>query len=259
MAPLTPRALLLLLVTSWLLAAPARAGTVVLISPDAGSEPSWVGKKLDLSPYLGNLGTPGDFKVFSFKDGERRVTVLDVTPWKKGWREVVESTITGADEANGTAFFEDFMIPGRQLLSGSELYDDGLRLYAKKPAKGLKLLVDPRKPQRLKQKTLLFLGDAKIGTARRQAVWTIVGVDDVSTPSGSYPNALRAVSVSGLHLRAPPEDVVYTWNVVSWYAKNVGLVRTEVDVEVTVNGIPQLPDSWDEELLSGRIGGLDFP
>ena len=84
-------------------------------------------------------------------------------------------------------------------------------------------------------------------------------VEDVSTPSGHYPNSLRASIVSELRLRPPPDDVVYTWHVVSWYAKNVGLVRTEVDVEVTVNGAPQAPDSWQEELVSGSIGGVDFP
>lgn len=244
----------------WLL--PRALCPVLLIVATSGS----AGTKLDLSPYVGNLGIPGDFKVFSFKDGERRVTLLEVTLWKKGWREIVESKITGTGEGDGAALFEDFLIPGKQLLSGSELYDDGLMLFAKKPAKGLKLLVDPAKPQRLKQSLVMLVPcqsglpcRRRIGTAKRSATWTIEGVEDVSTPSGDHANALRVSIVSGLQLRAPPDEVVYTWRSRSWYAAGFGLVRTEVVAEVTVNRQPQPGDSWVEELISGELLGVPFP
>jgi hypothetical protein len=139
-------------------------------------------------------------------------------------------------------------------------------LYAKKPAKGLRLLVDPMKPQRTKQSTLLLVPcesglpcRERIGTGRRQSLFTIEGVEDVSTPSGDYVDALRVSILSSLRLRTKDEDVLYTWDVVSWYVEGVGLVRSVVDLEVRVNGVPQAPDAWVEELLSGRIDGVDFP
>ena len=175
LAPLVLRALLLS--TLLLLAAPSLAGT-----------------KLDLSPYVANMSAPGDFKVFTRSTGgQRKVTVITLEPWAKGWLEVVLSE-TGTGDADGIALYENYLIPGKQLLSGSELYNDEVLLFVRKPAKGLKLLVDPAKPQRLKKRATVYLAgmQTKVGTADLRGLWGIEGFEDVETPSGDYGDALRA-------------------------------------------------------------------
>src|SRR5512145_2205036 len=98
---MAPLALRILLAAAWLVASPSFAGT-----------------KFDLSPYVANMSMEGDHRVFDRSTGgQRTVTVLEVVPWTKGWKEVLESETTGTDD-DGTSMSENYLIPGKQLLSG---------------------------------------------------------------------------------------------------------------------------------------------
>ena len=175
---------------------------ILLVLPLLFATPSFSGEKLDLSPYFGVLSEPGDFKVFSLSmGGQRTVTTLEIQPWSKGWAGHYESTITGAGaDYDGRSVFEEFLIPGRQLLSGRETLGGGVLFYPPKPAKALRLLATPGKAQRLKVKAALVLNGRQIGIAERRGSWVDDGYETVATPSGSYPEALRARAFSGLGL-----------------------------------------------------------
>ena len=217
--------------------------------------------KLDLSPYLAVTSLPGDFKVFvRSTGGERRVTVTDLAPWPKGWKQVTETVVSGAGpDFDGTVISEDFLIPGKQLLSGTELYSNGFRFFFKKPAKSLKLLGAPGKPQRIKQKGLLLLNGRGVGTIERRMSWTIEGFETVVTPSGSYPDALRAKAFAGLRLRGGGGELIELDEVTSWYAPGLGLVRMDVLAELWENGSLAAEEAWSETLGSGSVDGVPFP
>jgi hypothetical protein len=215
--------------------------------------PSLAAPKFDLSPYLGGVGTEGDFAVFvRSTGGERTVTLLEVEPWKKGWRQVTRSEVTGAgDLFDGVVLSESFLIPGKQLLSGSVLFDDGTAFFARRPARDLKLLVKPGKVQRLRQRAQLLFGDTRIGKVERRATWQMDGFETVETPSGTYEEALRARASSRMRLRIDKGDeVIELQELILWYAADLGLVRVDVDLEVHVNGSFEIAESWSEELSS---------
>ena len=214
--------------------------------------PGFSGEKLDLSPYLGNLREPGDFKVYSLSmGGQRTVTTLEVQPWSKGWLGVFESTITGAGaEYDGTSIAEEYLIPGRQLLSGSEFLDSGAIFFVSKPAKGLRLLVTPEKVQRFKKKAAVLLNGRQIGVAQRLGSWVADGYETVATPSGSYPAALRARAFSGLGIEDGFGAYVYLWDQTLWYTEGRGLIRSQVSLEYYENGVA------DPDRLVGRGAGV---
>jgi hypothetical protein len=251
MPPLTSLALRLVLATACFLAGPTFAAT-----------------KLDLSPYLGILPEEGDFKVFTRSTGgERELIVLELEPWKKGWRGVVSSEVSGAGaDFDGTVLSEEFLIPGRQLLSGSEIFDTGLTFFARRPSRGLKLLITPGRTQRINQNALALFGGTRVGNVRRRGTWSVDGHETVDTPSGSYENALRARAFSNVRLKlrrgaigcsngACGNELVQLIHTTLWYAGGLGLVRVDIDFEFLVDGSLSEAASWTEELSS--FGNLE--
>lgn len=218
-------------------------------------------EKIDLSPYIGILGTAGDFKLFVRSDGgQRLVTLLSVQPWKKkGWQETVEASVVGTPSSDGTAVFEEYLIPGKRLYSGDEFFEGGITFSVRKPVKSLKLVVNPNKVQQLKKKTDLLLDGAKIGKTEQLEAWAVGGVEDVSTPSGDYLSALRALSSSGLEIEDGGNEFVFLVSQTLWYGAGIGLVRREVFLESYENGFLVDAQNWTEELVSGSIGGVPFP
>jgi hypothetical protein len=227
----------------------------------AATAPAHAGAKLDLSPYLGTLRMPGDFKVYALSmGGQRTVTTLDVQPTPKGWLGVFESTIAGAGpDYDGTSASVEYLIPGKQLLSGNEFLDGGIIFVPRKPAKGLRLLMTPGKPQRVKKKMAVVLNGVQIGIAERLGSWVDVGYETVSTPSGTYPNALLARALSSLAIQDGYGTYAYLWDQKLWYAEGVGLVHSEVSLRYYENGSLVRTDAWGEQLSSGSIGGVPFP
>lgn len=232
--------------------------------------PSYAGTKFDLSPYLANLSAEGDTRVFDRSTGgQRTVTVLEVTQWAKGWREVVRSETTGTDD-DGWSLSEGFLIPGKQLLSGDELYDNGLSFRVRKPVKDLLLSVTPGKPQRINQKAQVFFDGIYAGKAESGGSWWIEGLEKVETPSGSYENALRSRAITQTRLRLVPgaagcsngicgRDLLRVSTRTAWYAAGLGFVRADHSVESFVDGPLAEAESWSEALRSGSIGGVPFP
>jgi len=218
-------------------------------------------EKIDLSPYIGILGTAGDFKLFVRSDGgQRLVTLLSVQPWKKkGWQETVEASVVGTPSSDGTAVFEEYLIPDKRLYSGNESFETGLTFEVNKPAKGLKLVVNPEKVQQLKKKTRLLLDGEKIGKTEQLEAWAVGGLEDVSTPSGDYLSALRALSSSQLGLEDGDNELIFLVSQTLWYAAGIGLVRRQVFLEAYENGFLVDAQAWTEELAAGSIDGVPFP
>lgn len=252
MAPLAPLAL-------WtLLAAALLAG------------PSYAGTKFDLSPYFGTMSAPGDFKVFTRSTGgQRKVTVLAVEPWAKGWREVVRSETTGTGDDRWSVS-EGYLIPGKQLLSGDEVSDNGFAFRVRKPVKDLRLWITPGKAQRISQKARAFFDGFYAGKLESRGTWWIDDFETVETPSGSYEKALRARAVSQTRLRVIRGavgcsngicggDLLRVSERTSWHAAGLGLVRAEYYVESFVDGQLVDAETWSEALSSGSIGNGPFP
>jgi hypothetical protein len=243
LASLLPRTLLLALLLGW-------------------AAPSFAGTKLDLSPHLGGLGMPGDFKVFVRSDGgQRTLTVLQVEPWKKGWKEIVEEVVTGTADSDGTLLAEAYLIPGKLLLGGNESHSSGLAIVFRKPVKGLKLRVTPGKLQRTRQKGRLLVDGVEVATARLAGEWTTDGFETVTTPSGTYADALRAQarSVVTFEDRKAGLELVQRSELTLWYAVGRGLVKKTTALQVYENGALLATDSWVEELSAGSSGGVSFP
>jgi hypothetical protein len=221
--------------------------------------PASAGTKLDLSPYLGQLRMPGDFKVYAWTTGgTRTVTTLDVQPWAKGWVFRVESRLVGTPNGPSVSTYESYLIPGKQLLIGSQSFEDFAFVLAK-PSKGLRLLGALGKVQRTKGRAALVVNGRVAGGVARLGEWMAEGFETVTTPSGTYPNALRARSFSGVGISDGISQVVFLYDEILWYAEGVGLVEAQTSAETWENGVLTDTQKWTEELASGSLGGVPFP
>jgi hypothetical protein len=240
----------------------SRALRLLLLASLVVAAPSLAAEKLDLSPYLGGTGTPGDFRVFSRSTGgQRKVTLLSLEVWKKGWKGVAMAEVTGAGDLDGTQLYEGYLIPGKQLLDGNVYFENGLAIVLRKPAKGLKLWTTLGKAQRIKQKGRLQQNGVDVASSRLAGEWLAEGFETVTTPSGSYEEALRAQAVSLVTLenRRFGVKIVELDTTTLWYAAGVGLVKRVIAVEGYENGTLVFDQAWTEELSSGRSGGVPFP
>jgi hypothetical protein len=236
-----------------------RASALFLLASLAGAPPAFSATKLDLSPYLGQLRQPGDFKVYAWSTGgTRTVTTLDVQPWTKGWAFRVESELAGTPGGDSVSTFESYLIPGRQLLSGSQHFD-GFDFAVSKPAKGLKLFTTPGKVQRTKAKAALLVNGQQVGAVLRLGAWIAEGFETVTTPSGTHPGALRARSFSGIGIFDGFDEYVHLYDETLWYAEELGLVKAQTRVETWVNGVLTDTQKWTETLASGSLDGVPFP
>lgn len=221
--------------------------------------PASAGTRLDLSPYLGQLRTPGDFKVYAWSTGgTRTVTTLDVRPWAKGWAYRSESRLVGTPDGDSVSSYESYVIPGKQLLGGSQ-YFEGFAFVLAKPSKGLKLSTTLGKVQRTKARAALVVNGQLAGGVARIGEWMAEGFETVTTPSGTYPDALRARSYSGVGIFDGFDEVVFLYDEVFWYAEGFGLVKAQTSAETWQNGALTDTRKWTEELASGSLGGLPFP
>jgi hypothetical protein len=212
--------------------------------------PSGAGTKLDLSPYVAVLGSPGDYAVYALSTGgQRKTTLLAVEPWKKGWREVSETVWTGTDRDGGVTR-EAYLIPGKRVLLGNEIPHDGeFAFFKKKPSKGLKLLTKPGKAQKLKSKARLLLSGVEVAKARWTGAWVDDGFETVTTPAGMFPDALRAQVSETTRIANRFQEVVVFSEATVWYAAGFGRVRTEEREEVYENGRLVDTRAWVEELV----------
>ena len=234
--------LLRLLLATALLALPASAGT-----------------KLDLSPYLGPLRMAGDFRVYAWSTGgTRTVTTLEAQPWAKGWAFLSESRLVGTPDGDSVSTYESYLIPGKQLLGGSQYFED-FDIVVAKPSKGLKLATSLGKVQRLRARATLVVNGGLAGGAVRIAEWMAQGFESVTTPSGTYSNALRAHSYSGVGISDGFDEVVFLFEETLWYAEQIGLVKAQTSAETWENGVLTDKATWTESLASGSLGGVPFP
>jgi len=237
----------------------ALSTAILALSILASALPAFTATKLDLSPYLGQLRMPGDFKVYAWSTGgQRTVTTLAVQPWAKGWAFLVESKLTGTPGGDSISNYESYLIPGKQLLSGSQFFED-FAFVVSKPTKGLKLLTTLAKPQQTKAKAALLVNGLLAGGVQRVAVWGAQGFEAVTTPSGSYAGALRARAASGVRIVDGFGEHVYFYDETLWYAETFGLVKVQTQVESYENGVLTDTQAWTEELASGSLGGVPFP
>jgi hypothetical protein len=221
--------------------------------------PASAGTKLDLSPYLGPLRMAGDFKIFSWDTGgTRTVTTLDVQPWAKGWAFLTESRLVGTPEGDSIATSESYLIPGKQLLRGDQHFE-GFSFVLAKPSRGLKLVTSLGKVQRTKARAALLVNGQLAGGVARIGDWMADGFETVTTPSGSYPNALRALSSSGVGIFDGFDELIFLYDETFWYAEEVGLVKAQTSVETWENGVLTDKATWTESLASGSLGGVPFP
>ena len=221
--------------------------------------PTSAGTKLDLSPYLAPPRMPGDFKVYGWSTGgTRTVTTLDVRPWAKGWAYLSESRLVGTPDGDSVSTSEGYLIPGKQVLGGSQHFE-GFDFVVEKPSKGLKLLTTLGKVQRMKARAALVVNGRLAGSVARIGEWMADGFEDVTTPSGSYGNALRARSRSGVGIFDGFDEIVFLYDETFWYAEGFGLVKAQTSAETWENGVLADTQKWTESLASGSLGGVPFP
>jgi hypothetical protein len=202
---------------------------------------------------------PGDFKVYAWTTGgTRTVTTLDVQPWTKGWAYLSESRLVGTPGGDSVSTYESYLIPGKQLLGGSQYFED-FDFVVAKPSKGLKLLTTLGKLQRTKARAALVVNGQVVGGVARIGEWMAEGFGDVTTPSGTYPGALRARALSGIGIFDGFDELVFLYDETFWYAEQVGLVRVQTSVETWENGVLTDTQKWTEQLASGSLGGVPFP
>ena len=219
-------------------------------------------EKLDFSPYLASASLPGDFRIFARSTGGTRTeTMLDVEPWRSGVREVIESVTSGAGPSfDGTSLFEGFILPGKQLLTGNEILDGQVLLFAKKPSKDLRLMGTLGKPQRIKKKAdVISSSGVDVGDIQLLGAWVAEGFPGASTPSGAYPDALRAFSITGIRITSGPFTQYLYAERTHWYAAGIGLVQLTTHLEVFENGAFVESHDWTEELSAGKVLGIAFP
>jgi hypothetical protein len=235
------------------------AAALCLLASLAPAPPAAAGTTLDLSPYLGQVRAPGEFKVYAWSTGgTRTVTTLAAEPWAKGWKFRVESRLAGTPDGDSVSTYESYLIPGKQLLSGSQHFE-GFDFWHTKPAKGLRLLTTLGKPQRTKSKALLVVNGFLAGGVLRRGAWVAEGFESVTTPSGEHPNALRARAFSGLGIYDGFDEIVFVYDETLWYAEGFGLVKAQTRVETWENGALAEAQKWIESLASGSLGGVPFP
>lgn len=235
------------------------AAALLVLANLVSTLPAFSATKLDLSPYLGQLRMPGDFKVYTWSTGgQRKVTTLDVQPWAKGWAFRVESELTGTPDGDSVSTSEGYLIPGKQVLSGSQHFE-GFDFVVSKPSKGLKLLTTLGKVQRTKVRAALVVNGQLAGGVARIGEWMAEGFEDVTTPSGAYPGALRARARSGVGIFDGFGEIVFLYDETLWYAEEFGLVKAQTSVETWENGVLTDTQKWTESLASGSLGGVPFP
>jgi hypothetical protein len=215
--------------------------------------------KIDLSPYLATQRMAGDFKVYAWSTGgTRTVTTLDVQPWWKGWAYLSESKLEGTPGGDSVSTYEGYLLPGRQLLGGSQFFESFAFVVAK-PSKGLRLVTSLGKVQRTRSRAALLVSGQVAGAAARVGAWMAEGFETVTTPSGTYPDALRALSSSGVGIFDGFDEVIFVYDETLWYAEGVGLVKAQTTVETYENGVLTDTRKWTEQLASGSLGGVPFP
>jgi hypothetical protein len=208
--------------------------------------PASAATKLDLSPYLAPQRTAGDFKVYVWsRGGTRTVTTLDVQPWRKGWAYDSESRLVGTPDGDRISTYEGYVLPGKQLLVGSQFFE-GFAFVVAKPSKGLRLVTSLGKVQRTRSRAALRVGGQVAGAAVRAGAWMADGFEMVTTPSGTYPNALRALSSSGVGVFDGSDDVIFVYDETLWYGEGVGLVNVQTTVETYENGVRTETQKWTE-------------
>lgn len=221
--------------------------------------PASAATKLDLSRYLAPPRMPGDFKVFAWSTGgTRTVTTLDVQPWRKGWAYLSESKLVGVPGGDSVSTYDSYLVSGKQLLGGSQFFE-GFSIEVAKPSKGLKLTGSLGKVQRTKARATLFVNGQPAGAAARIGEWTPEGFETVTTPSGTYANALRARSFSGVGIFDGFSELVFLYEETLWYAQDVGLVKAQTVVETYEDRVLTETQKWIEQLASGSLGRVPFP
>jgi hypothetical protein len=223
------------------------------------ASPASAGTKLDLSPYLAPPRMAGDFKVFAWNTGgTRTVTTLDVQPWAKGWAYLSESRLLGTPGGDSVSTYDSYLIPGKQLLSGGQVFED-FEIAVAKPSKGLRLAGSLGKVQRTKARALVLVGGQVAGAAARAGAWMADGFETIATPGGTWPNALRALSSSAVGIFDGIGETIFVYEETLWYAEGVGLVKAQTSVETWENGVLTDTQKWIEQLASGSLGGVPFP
>ena len=207
------------------------------------------GEKLDLTPYLGGVGTPGDFRVYAQSNGiQRKTTVSEITLWKDGWKRVLLQEFPGSEY--GSYFTVEYLIPGKRLYQSRDTFFGGIDKRPN-PVKLLDLLVNPGAVQRSRH-TLRFrhgLPPPRFASIRFRTQWATDGFETITTASGTYPDALRS--------KLPKLVVVSATT--AWYALGFGPVRLETVTEFYEDGELAGSGLWTEELVSGSLGGVPFP
>lgn len=213
--------------------------------------------KLDLTPYLGQMRTPGDFKIYAWDTGgQSKVTTLEVQPWSKGGRLRTTEEITGTGDSDGVVTRESYLIPGRQLFGGSQFFE-GISIEVSKPTKGLKLFGAFGKVQRLKSKAALVAANGvQVGDVLRLGAWAAEGYENVTTPSGTYTAALRGRAFSGVGIYDAFGELVFFYDEVLWYAPAIGLVKVDTYFERWENGVRREARFWTESLSSYSLSGI---
>ena len=214
--------------------------------------------KFDLTPYFGPPGTVGDFAVFELSNGNiRTLEVVEVSPWKKGFRYLTQQTETGLDPV----LIETFVIPGKKLLMGDG-FSAGLFLDLKKPATMYNLRVKPGKTNKIRAKGKAFFDSVYIGKARWRGGWAFMGLEPLDTPAASYPDTavLDHVLTLTLKNRVFGDVIESVAEEMSWSARDLGLVASRQRTTVWLNGVLQDDSGWIEAwLVDGMLGGQPIP
>lgn len=187
--------------------------------------------KFDLTPYLGLVPEVGQVAVYETSWGEViRREVLDVVPWRKGFRVSGQSVVDGEAVMRG----DRVIIQGRKTLAlGMDL--GGIPIDLKRP-----MTVRRHWARLSRRNRIRGSGSAEIDgirvKARVKGSWTFWGFDAVETPGGSYEDAALVSQSLTVKLKRGDTAARLVVGTAYWYGRGIGMVAATEQATIRMGG-----------------------
>jgi hypothetical protein len=215
------------------------------------------GAAVDLTSCLAPGASAGDQRIFRTSQGsDLTETVLDADRWRgrNGWTATVEAQLASHAPTVRTTFVK----PGRGLLLGDLAIGD-LSIDVGPPSRWFPLEAVPGRTYNMKLEGRALRDGKKVGSARVESAWQVVGFEPLTTAVRSYSDTVHIAAARSIEvkqrksgLRSKQESDVELWCV-----DGVGIVAASYAFRFYENGklVGQI-DDFDSWLLSATVDGV---
>jgi len=212
---------------------------------------------VDLTGCLAPDASAGDQRVFRTSLGsDLTETVLDTGGWRgqDGWTATVEAQLA----SHAPTVRETFVKPGRALLLGDLAVGD-LTIDVGSPSKWFPLEAVPGRTYNLKLDGRALRGGRKVGSARVESAWQVVGFEPLTTDARSYSDTVHIAAARSIEVKQRNGGALSKQesDVEIWCVDGVGIVAASYAFRFYENGelVGQV-DDFDSWLVSATVDGV---